>query len=60
MIGISHADCPEDAQALARAVYEKSGERPIAVTCMAPALSAHCGPDGLALFFLGTRPKSII
>ena len=60
MIGISHADCPEDAQALARAVFERCGERPIDVSCMAPALSAHCGPGGLALFFLGTRPKSII
>ena len=60
MIGISHADCPEDAQTLARAVFDSCGEKPVSIACMAPVLSAHCGPGGLALFFIGTRPKGII
>lgn len=59
-IGISHADCPEDAELLRRCVQESIGDAPITVKCMSPVLAAHSGPGGLALFFVGKRPKSII
>lgn len=57
---ISHADCHEDAERLADAVRAVCPGAEISVNCMAPALSAHCGPGGVALFFAGKRPKGII
>jgi len=54
---ISHADCPQDAKLLAEAVKEVYADAEITINCMAPALAAHSGPGGLAIFFTGRRPK---
>lgn len=59
-IYISHADCPEDAGLLAGAVLAAYPDAKLTVNCMAPSLAAHAGPGGLALFFNGKRPRSII
>lgn len=59
-IYISHADCVEDAERLAAAVRETHPDAEITINCMAPALAAHSGPGGLAAFFVGKRPKTII
>lgn len=57
---ISHADCIGDAELLAEAVRAIYPDAEITVNLMAPALAAHAGPGGLALFFAGKRPKSLI
>jgi DegV family protein with EDD domain len=57
---ISHADCPEDAQLLADSVRRELGEVPVSICTMSPVLAAHAGPGGLALFFVGTRPKKLL
>lgn len=59
-IYISHADCAEDAGLLAGALRSLYPDAELTVNCMAPCLAAHSGPGGLALFFTGKRPKSVI
>lgn len=49
---ITHADCPEDADLLARSITKSIGVRDIMITDIGPSLGAHCGPDTLALFYL--------
>ena len=56
-IGITHADCEKDAMMLSDEVKKLVPEASVTVNCMAPVLAAHAGPGGLALFFVGTRPK---
>ncbi len=50
---IAHADCGEDADLLARSITKTCGISNIMITEIGPALGAHCGPDTLALFYLG-------
>lgn len=51
---ISHGDCLEDAETLAKRVKEKTGVSDIHINCLDPVIGAHSGPSTLALFYLAT------
>lgn len=52
-VGISHAGCPEDAQALADLIREKCAPKEMILTRHEPATGGHIGPGALAVFFWG-------
>lgn len=52
-IGISHADCEEDAEYLASLLQEKLAPKEIILAKHEPATGSHIGPGALALFFEG-------
>lgn len=53
-IFISHADCEEDAIALAHLIREARGLKTEVITDVGPVIGAHAGPGTLAVFFVGT------
>lgn len=55
MIFISHGDCIEDAEYVARRVTEATGITNIMINYVCPTIGAHSGPGTVALFFLGER-----
>ncbi len=50
---ISHADCPSDAEELARMLKENYGVSVKITSYIGPVVGAHSGPGTLALFFVG-------
>ena len=50
---ISHGDCPEDAEYLARILKEKHGAKYVHINHVGAVIGSHAGPGVLALFFLG-------
>ena len=50
---ISHGDCPEDAELLARFVKEDYGLDVQIITYVGPVIGSHSGPGTLAFFFVG-------
>jgi len=50
---ISHGDCPEDAEYLARILKEKLGVKHVHIGYVGAVIGSHAGPGVLALFFLG-------
>lgn len=54
-IFISHGDCEDDANYLAKLIREKFGIEEITINYVGPVIGAHSGPGTLALFFLGTQ-----
>ncbi len=50
---ITHADCAEDADLLARSITKNYGISNVVISEIGPALGAHCGPDTLAMFYRG-------
>lgn len=52
---ISHSDCLEDAQTVARLIEERFPkiEKPIRIEWVGTVIGAHTGPGTVALFFLG-------
>ena len=50
---ISHGDCPEDAEYLARILKEKHGVKHVHINHVGAVIGSHAGPGVLALFFLG-------
>lgn len=53
IIGISHADCPEEAAQLARLISRKRPPREIITVCHEPVTGVHVGPGMLAVYFEG-------
>ena len=53
-IFISHGDCEDDANYLAKLIREKYSVEEITINYVGPVIGAHSGPGTLALFFLGT------
>ena len=53
IVGIAHADCPEDAQWLIDRINESKPPKEILNVMYEPVTGSHVGPDTLALFFLG-------
>ncbi len=53
MVGIAHADCPEDAEMLATLLQRNHPPREIMTVVYEPVTGSHVGPGALALFFLG-------
>lgn len=54
-IGIAHADCPEDAEALIALLNRSHPPKNVILACYEPMTGAHVGPDALALFFYGKK-----
>ena len=52
-IFISHRDCQEDAEYVARLVKEKFGYETFLINTIGATIGAHAGPGTVALFFLG-------
>lgn len=52
-VGIAHADCEADAEALAALLRERKPPRDIMLVDYEPVTGSHVGPGALALFFLG-------
>ena len=52
---ISHGDCIEDAQYLARELKEKLGVKQVHINHVGAVIGSHAGPGVLALFFLGNH-----
>lgn len=52
-IFISHGDCMEDAQLLARLLKEAHGVEVARIVDVGPVIGAHSGPGTLSLFFVG-------
>ena len=50
---ISHGDCREDAEYLAKLLKEKHGAREVMINYVGAVIGSHSGPGTLALFFLG-------
>lgn len=54
-IGISHADCPEDAQKLIELINRNNPPREIMLVDHEPATGSYLGPGALALYFAGAE-----
>ena len=50
---ISHGDCREDAETLAKILREKYGAKDVQISYVGAVIGSHSGPGTLALFFLG-------
>ena len=50
---IVHADCPQEAEELARLLQRNHPPRKILTACYEPMTGSHVGPGALALFFYG-------
>ena len=52
-MAISHGDCREDAEYLAKLLKEKYGAKEVIINYVGAVIGSHSGPGTLALFFLG-------
>lgn len=52
IVGIAHADCPEDAASLAQMLINARPPKEILTVCYEPVTGSHVGPGALALFFM--------
>ena len=55
LIGISHADCVEDANYLIELLKENTPPKDILLVKHEPVTGSHIGPGALALFFVGSE-----
>lgn len=52
---ITHGDCEEDAQYVAKLVEEKMGVKNIMIHCIGTVIGSHTGPGIIAVFFMGEK-----
>ena len=57
VIFISHADCMEDAVNFDMKLRAKWDVMDTIITDISPAFGAHCGPNAIAVFFIGKEPE---
>ena len=50
---VSHGDCLEDAEYVAKLVKEKYGAKQVIISYVGAVIGSHSGPGTVALFFLG-------
>ncbi len=55
MIFITHGDCLDDAEYLAKKVKERHGVKDVMINYVDPVIGAHSGPGTMALFFLASE-----
>ena len=55
IIMITHGDCPEDAEYLAKVVREKMGVKNILINNIGTVIGSHTGPGVLAVFHMGGK-----
>ncbi len=53
IVFITHADCADDADLLARSITKNYGITDFVISDIGPSLGAHSGPGALALFYIG-------
>lgn len=57
-VGIVHANCPEDANALAEKVKAETGYKTVMINDISPSIGTHTGPGALGLLYYGeVRPE---
>lgn len=52
---ISHGDCIEDANYLAKLMKERCGAKEVVISYVGSVIGSHSGPGTVALFFLGSH-----
>lgn len=52
---ISHGDCLEEAQGLAKILKEKYGVKEVYINYIGAVIGSHAGPGTIALFFMGSH-----
>lgn len=55
IVMITHGDCEEDAQFVAKLVEEKMGVKNVFIHCIGTVIGAHTGPGVIGLFFMGEK-----
>ena len=55
IIVITHGDCEEDAQYVAKLVREKMGIENILINCIGSVIGSHTGPGVVAVFCMGEK-----
>lgn len=50
---LTHGDCLEDAEFVAKAVKEKYGVSDVIINALDPVIASHAGPGTIAIFFMG-------
>lgn len=55
IVYISHGDCIEDAEYVARMVKERLNVKDIMIRILDPVIGAHSGPGTVALFYIGNK-----
>ncbi|HCS94381.1 MAG TPA: fatty acid-binding protein DegV [Clostridiales bacterium] len=58
IVYIAHCDCPDDAEALADMIREKSECKSITINYIDQVIGSHSGPGTLAIFFLGENREA--
>ena len=53
IIFINHADCPEDADLLARSITKTFGITDFVISDIGPVLGTHSGPGAVVVYFMG-------
>ena len=53
---IAHADCPDDAEELAKML--KGKVKSVTVGYIGPVFGCHCGPEALSLYFIGDEREA--
>ena len=53
IIMITHGDCPEDAEYVAKKVRENFNIGEVVIRMLDPVIASHSGPGTVALFFYG-------
>ena len=52
---ICHADCEEDAKAVAQTIKDRFGTPTVHINYIGPVIGSHTGPDTMGIFFVGTQ-----
>ncbi len=52
---ICHADCEEEARAVARQIKDRFGTKTIHINYIGPVIGSHTGPNTMGIFFIGTK-----
>ena len=52
---ICHADCEEDAKAVAQTIQDRFGTHTVHINYIGPVIGSHTGPNTMGIFFVGTQ-----
>ena len=52
---ICHADCEEDAKAVAQTIQDRFGTPTVHINYIGPVIGSHTGPHTMGIFFVGTQ-----
>ena len=52
---ICHADCEEEARAVARQIKDRFGTKTVHINYIGPVIGSHTGPNTMGIFFIGTK-----